>query len=114
MIEKKEAVENVEPILEQAKTKGVDMVQWDPADYSVSMGDPKLFHSASIHKVEENVIQKCLEYRIAPRIEIGDVDQAQRYIDLGVRHFCIGWDRFILQSGLMKLGDGLRKLTDSI
>tara|TARA_B100000886_G_C20020724_1_gene325740 strand:+ start:123 stop:293 length:171 start_codon:yes stop_codon:yes gene_type:complete len=56
MIEKKEAVENLEPILEQARTKGVDMVQWDPADYRVSMGDPKLFHSASIHEVEENVI----------------------------------------------------------
>ena len=62
MIKKKEPVENLEPILEQAKTKGVDMVQWGLADYSVSMGDPKLFHSASIHKVEENVIQKCLEY----------------------------------------------------
>ena len=100
--------------MEQAKTKGVDIVQWDPADHSVSMGDPKLFHSASINKAEENVIQKCLEYRIAPRIEIGDVDQAKRYIDLGVRHFCICWDRLILQSGLMKLGDGLRKLTEAV
>ena len=114
MIEKKDAVENLEPILERAKTKGVDMVQWGPADYSVSMGDPKLFHSKSIHKVEENVIRKCLEHQIAPRIEIGEVDQAKRYIDLGVRHFCIGWDRFILQAGLMKLGDGLRKLTEAI
>ena len=70
----------MEPILEQAKAKGVNMVQLDRADYSVSMGDPKLSHSASIHKVEENVIQKCLEYRIVPRIEIGEVDQAQRYI----------------------------------
>jgi len=32
------------------------MVQWEPADYSVSMGDPKFFHSDSIHKVKENVI----------------------------------------------------------
>lgn len=104
----------MEPILEQARTKGVDIVQWDLADYSVLMGDPKLFHRDSIHKVEENVIQKCLEYRSAPRIEIGEVKQVKRYIDLGVRHFCIGWDRFILQSGLIKLGNGLRKLTEPI
>jgi len=90
------------------------MVQWGPADYSVSMGDPKLFHSKSIHNVEENVILKCLEHQIAPRVEISEVDQAKRYIDLGVRHFCIGWDRFILQAGLTKLGDGLRKLTEAI
>ena len=89
MIENKEAVENLEPILEQAKTKGIDMVQWGPADYSVLMGDPKLFHSKSIHKEEENVIRKCLEHQIAPRIEIGEVDQAKRYIDLGLGIFAL-------------------------
>ena len=114
MIEKKDAVENLEPILEKAKTKGSDMAQCGPANYSISMGDPKLFHSKSIHKVEENVVRKCLEHQIAPRIEIGEVDQAKRYIDLGIRHFCICWDCFILQAGLTKLGDGLRKLTEAI
>ena len=102
MIEKKDAVENLEPILERAKTRGVDMVQWGPADYSVSMGDPNYFTVSPF--IVRNVIRKCLEHQIAPRIEIGEVDQAKRYIDLGVRHFCIGWDRFILQAGLMKLG----------
>ena len=90
------------------------MVQWGPADYSVSKGDPNLFYSKSILKTEEMVILKCLEYGISPRIEIGEVDQAKRYIDLGVRHFCIGWDRFILHAGLTKVGEGLRKLTEAI
>ena len=114
MIEKKEAVENLEAILQRAKIKGVDMVQWGPADYSVSKGDPNLFYGKTILKTEEMVILKCLEYGIAPRIEIAEVDQAKRYIDLGVRHFCIGWDRFILQAGLTKVGEGLRKLTEAI
>jgi 4-hydroxy-2-oxoheptanedioate aldolase len=60
------------------------------------------------------VIEKSLEYGIHPRIEIGAVEQARRYIDLGVRHFCIGWDRFIYRSVLTELGEGMKKLTDSL
>jgi 4-hydroxy-2-oxoheptanedioate aldolase len=37
MIEKKGAVENLEEIL---SVKGVDMVQFGPADYSISIGKP--------------------------------------------------------------------------
>jgi hypothetical protein len=51
---------------------------------------------------------------VPPRIEIREVEQAKRYIDLGVRHFCIGWDRFILQAGLTSVGEGMRKLTEGI
>jgi 2-keto-3-deoxy-L-rhamnonate aldolase RhmA len=60
------------------------------------------------------VIQKSLEYGIHPRIELGSVEQAKRYIDMGVRHFCIGWDRFILRQQLVSLGTGMRKLTDRL
>ena len=60
------------------------------------------------------MIEKSLEYGIHPRIEIRCVEEAKRYIDLGVRHFCIGWDRFIYRTALMDLGEGMRKLTESL
>ena len=41
-------------------------------------------------------------------------DQAKRYIDLGVRHFCIGWDRFIYQAGLDRIGEGIRKVIQEL
>ena len=31
---------------------------------------------------------------------------------MGVRHFCIGWDRFLVQQGFTALGSGLRALID--
>ena len=114
MLEKQIAVENIDKILMRAKERSVDMIQWGPADYSITRGRPRMMFEADIMPIEELVIGKCLEYGVAPRIEIGDVDQAKRYIDMGVRHFCIGWDRFILQAGLRNIGEGLRKLTDSI
>jgi hypothetical protein len=35
-------------------------------------------------------------------------------VQLCVRHFCIGWDRFIYQAALMNLGEGLRKVVDTL
>lgn len=67
-----------------------------------------------IRPVEELVIRKSLEYGVQPRIEIGEVEQAKRYIDLGLRHFCIGWGRFILRAALGRLGEGMRKLLEGL
>jgi len=114
MLEKNAAVEGLDAVLEAARDKGVDMAQWGPADYGLSRGNPRLMYEDEIRPIEEKVIAKCIEYGGPPRIEIGEVEQAKRYIDLGVRHFCIGWDRFILQAGLKNLGEGMRKLTEGI
>jgi 4-hydroxy-2-oxoheptanedioate aldolase len=114
MIEKNVAVENIDAVLERAREKEVDMTQWGPADFGFSRGEPKMSRTPEIREYEELVIKKSLEYGIAPRIEIGAVEQAERYIDLGVRHFCIGWDRFIYASALAKLGEGLNRVLEGV
>jgi 2-keto-3-deoxy-L-rhamnonate aldolase RhmA len=114
MIEKNVAVENIDAILETARDKGVDMTQWGPADFGFSRGDPCMKDTPAIQPFEELVIKKSIEYGIRPRIEIGAVAQAQRYIDLGVKDFCIGWDRFILQAAFSDLGEGIRRLVDDL
>lgn len=114
MIEKNIAVDNIDEILNEAREKGVDMTQWGPADFGFSRGEPNLMSTPEIQPFEELVIKKSIEYDVAPRIEIGAVEEAKRYIDLGVRHFCIGWDRFIYQGQLMQLGEGLRKVVETL
>ncbi len=108
MIEKRVALEDIDAILERAAELGVDMTQWGPADYAFSFDQRP--NPEEIREAEERTIAKSLEYGVAPRIEIGAVEQAQRYLDLGVRHFCIGWDRFLLNQGFTELGRGLRGL----
>ncbi len=114
MIEKNVTLENIDAVLERARQKGVDMTQWGPADFGFSRGQPGLMSTREIRPFEERVIAKSLEYGVAPRIEIGAVEQAKRYVDLGVRHFCIGWDRFIYRAALSQLGEGMRKLVDTL
>lgn len=114
MIEKNVTLENLDAVLEAARARGVDMTQWGPADFSLSRGDPGLMHRPEIRPFEETVIARSIEHGIAPRVEIGTVEQAKRYVDLGVRHFCIGWDRFIYRAALTSLGEGMRKLAETL
>ena len=87
MIEKKEAVDNIEEI---CSIPGVDMVQFGPADYSMSLGWNRTEHEAEWKAAERHVIEVALRHGVQPRCEISSPDQAQYYIDLGVRHFSLG------------------------
>jgi 4-hydroxy-2-oxoheptanedioate aldolase len=105
MIEKKEAVQNLEEIL---SVEGVDMIQFGPADYALSMGWSRADAADSIRETERLVIDKALSKGIQPRAEISDARDAEWYLDRGVRHFCVGHDVAILynwwaeQGGLMR------------
>ena len=46
---------------------------------------------------------------IPPRAEINTADQAKEYLDMGVRHFCIGTDINILHQWWKAHGENLRK-----
>jgi 4-hydroxy-2-oxoheptanedioate aldolase len=107
MIEKRGTVENLEAVL---SVKGVDMVQWGPADYSVSIGRAGEWRSSGLFKETElRVIKTALAMGIPPRAEIRSADQAKYYLDLGVKHFCIGTDVVILFDWWKQHGEGLRK-----
>lgn len=106
MLEKGSAVDQLDEILE---VDGVDMIQWGPADYCLSTGQPGAYNEPKVKDVERRVIETCLANGIPPRAEIETVDEAKYYLDLGVRHFCLGTDIMILYSWIKENGDNLRK-----
>ena len=67
MIEKASAVEHVEAML---SVKGVDMVQFGPADYSMSIGIPGQWDHPRVKEAEVHVIKTALRLGVAPRVEI--------------------------------------------
>lgn len=109
MIEKVPAVEQLEEIL---AVGGIDMVQWGPADYSMSVGRPGQRRSPEIKAVERQVIETCLRAGIPPRAEIASPDDTKYYLDLGVRHFSLGSDIAILYNWLQQNGEAVRKLIE--
>ncbi len=105
MIEKKEAIANLDEIL---SIEGVDMVQFGPADYALSMGWSRLDAADAIRDTERQVIEKAISKGIQPRAEIADASKASWYTDLGVRHFCVGHDVGILYNWWAEQGRLMR------
>src|SRR5271157_346534 len=79
MIEKKSAMDNLEEIL---SIKGVDMVQFGPNDYSVSIGKPGQGFSPEIEKTHTDMIKMALKKGVRPRVEIAGPEEAKPYIDM--------------------------------
>lgn len=105
MIEKKPAVERLDELL---AVPGIDMIQWGPSDYAMSIGRAGARDGEDIRAVEKRVIASCLKAGIRPRAEIGGVEQAKYYADLGVRDFCLGYDLMIIHDVLKAGGEKLR------
>ncbi len=107
MIEKKGAMEHIEEIL---SVDGLDMVQFGPSDYSISIGLAGQSSHPSVQEAHHRMIKLALEAGKHPRVEIGSFEQAKPYVDMGVRHFCIGWDVRILREWCLRQGAAMREL----
>lgn len=109
MIEKKEAMDHIEEI---CSIPGVDMVQFGPSDYSMSLGLNFKEHEAEIRAVEAEMIRVALRHGVRPRCEINRPEEALRYMEMGVKDFCIGDELRNHMTMWTQMGGGLRKLLE--
>jgi 2-keto-3-deoxy-L-rhamnonate aldolase RhmA len=107
MIEKKEAVENLEAILD---VNGIDMVQFGPSDYSMSLGIPGQPGHERIREAEKYVVETAHRRGIPARAEIRDSSGARRSVEMGIRHFCVGWDVRVLHDWFVAEGKAMRDI----
>jgi 4-hydroxy-2-oxoheptanedioate aldolase len=107
MIEKESAVQNLESLL---SVKGVDMVQFGPADYSMSLGLIGQFNHPRVLEAEKYVISTALKMGVAPRAEVSTVEECGRYLEMGVKHFCIGTDVSVLFNWFRSCGKSMNEL----
>jgi 4-hydroxy-2-oxoheptanedioate aldolase len=107
MIGKKQAVENLEAILD---VPGIDMVQFGPSDYAMSLGMPGQGSHERVREAEKYVVETSQRRGIPARAEIRDASGAQPYLDMGVRHFCVGWDVRVLHDWLTDNGQRMRDI----
>jgi len=106
MVEKRQCVEDLETIL---STPGLDMVQFGAADYAMSIGQPHNRAHPDVKAAERKTIEMALAKGLHPRIELGDISGAAPYLEMGVKHFCIGWDATILAGWWKDNGIAMRK-----
>src|SRR5207247_1000360 len=89
---------------------GVDMVQFGPGDYSVSIGVPGQWTHAAVQEAETYVIETAYRLGIPARAELRDAKGARYYLERGIRHFCVGLDVIVLHDWLTEQGQRMRDL----
>lgn len=87
MIEKESAMNELDEI---CSIEGVDMVQFGPSDYSMSLGKNSGDIAREWKEAERKMIETALKHGIHPRCEVLKPEELQYYIDLGVRDFSMG------------------------
>jgi 4-hydroxy-2-oxoheptanedioate aldolase len=95
MVEKAECVEDLDAIL---SVPGVDMVQFGPGDYAMGVGVAGQFNHPLVMAAERKVFECARKHGIHFRAEISDARAADRHLEMGVQHFCMGWDPLILNT----------------
>jgi len=111
MIEKASAVDQIEEI---CSIPGVDMVQFGPSDFSMSVGWNQKDHQKEVLEVEKHVIEVALKHGVEPRCEIRSLEPLQYYIDLGVRQFSFGDQLAQLNNFWNNEGSVMRKTADEL
>lgn len=117
MIEKQEAVENLEEIL---SVGGIDMVVFGGNDYSMSVGNPVgsslvpggHAQNPEVEKVRRQVFATALSMGVQPRAEIRKPEEAKPYLDMGVRHFGLGSDLIVLYRWVQDNAGELREMIE--
>ena len=105
MIEKADAMNEIEEI---CSIPGVDMVQFGPSDYCLSLGKNREEYVEEYKAAERKMIKTALAHGVHPRCEIQTPEEAQYYLDLGVRHFSLGDQFKVMQKYLKEEGSRLR------
>ena len=111
MIEKKDAADNIEEI---CSVPGVDMIQFGPSDFAMSSGWLAGQHADELKAIERHCIEVALKHGVAPRCEVNTAEAAKYYIDLGVRHFCLGDQTRMLNMFWRGEGAKMRAVADEL
>jgi 2-keto-3-deoxy-L-rhamnonate aldolase RhmA len=109
MVEKRECVEDLDAIL---SVQGIDMVQFGASDYSMSIGLTGQRNHPEVKRAERQTIETALKKGLHPRVELAAISQAAPYLEMGVKHFCIGWDVRILHDWWRVNGEGMRAMLE--
>ncbi len=106
MIEKKEAMENLDDML---SVPGVDMVQFGPADFSNSIGFTGQFAHPKVKEAEQTMIKVAQQKGVAVRVELSGPSGFEPYLEQGIKHFNIGVDVKTLFDWFTDAGAAMRK-----
>jgi 4-hydroxy-2-oxoheptanedioate aldolase len=106
-IEGEAAASGIHTILE---TPGIDVIFLGPWDLSQSLGVPGKTKDPRVMDTMENVIRACRQKGIVSGTFVREIEDAQKWIDLGVQYMMVSTDAGLLLKKSGEWVNALRKL----
>ena len=100
----------MDEIDEICAVKGVDMVTFGANDYCITRGWNPADHKEDWRAAERRVFETALKHGVQPRAHIDSADEMKYYLDMGVRHFCVGDQMKILKNYWSAQGAEIQKI----
>ena len=107
MVEKAAILDHLEEAL---SVPGVDMIQFGPSDYSLSIGKPGGFDEPEVKEAEDLIIETGLRLGLAVRVQVLTAEDTIPYIERGVRHFMVAEDAHLIYEGMREQGERMKEL----
>lgn len=112
MIEKNTLMDELEEVL---AIDGVDMIQFGPVDYGLSLRTPgqpfnMLQFREKIEAEADRAIQMAIDAGVHPRIEVLSAEACKGYLDRGILDFCIGSDILMVEEWCLQHGKRFREM----
>jgi len=105
MIETKTLSDDIEEVL---SVPGIDMVQFGPGDFSISIGHPgEGYRNAQISDALEKSYSAAKRKGIRIRAECS-VEEMPKWIEMGCRDFCVGSDTGTISAWAQSSGKAIR------
>jgi 2-keto-3-deoxy-L-rhamnonate aldolase RhmA len=105
MIETKTLSDDIEEAL---SVPGIDMVQFGPGDFSISIGHPgEGYKNAQISEALEKSYNAAKRKGIRIRAECG-VEEMPKWIEMGCKDFCVGSDTGTISAWAQSSGKAIR------
>lgn len=106
MIETKTLADDIEEVL---SVPGIDMVQFGPSDFSISINRPgEGYKNPEITEAMERSYQAAKRRGIRIRAEC-TVEEMEKWLDLGCRDFCIGSDTNTISTWAQNTGKAIKE-----
>jgi 2-keto-3-deoxy-L-rhamnonate aldolase RhmA len=105
-IETKTLADDIEEAL---SVPGIDMIQFGPSDFSISINHPgEGYRNAEITEAMERSYQAAKRRGIRVRAEC-TVEEMEKWLDLGCRDFCIGSDTNTISTWAQNTGKAIKE-----
>src|SRR6185437_13177347 len=72
------------------------------------------WYDPEVQRVERDVFERCIKAGIPPRAELNHPKDVAKFLEMGVKDFCMGTDLYVIYDWMRENGRALRSAVEAV